>query len=112
MIHLARNTVITLTDGAHTFTVPIESGDVTFTPAPVAPKRPIPSLAEIGPDDAPLLGHLIVVASDLARRLGLDRGIGGALDGPSSYFMKSPPRQLSDHDAREATLDFIVNGQA
>lgn len=40
----------------------------------VIPKRPIPSLAEIGPDDAPLLGHLIVVANDLARRLGLDRG--------------------------------------
>jgi histidine triad (HIT) family protein len=40
----------------------------------VIPKRPIPSLAEIGPDDAPVLGHLIVVASDLARRLGLDRG--------------------------------------
>jgi histidine triad (HIT) family protein len=40
----------------------------------VIPKRPIPSLAEIGPDDAPLLGHLVVVANDLARRLGLDRG--------------------------------------
>ncbi len=42
MIRLARNTVITLTDGAHTFTVPIESGDVAFTPAPVAPTRPNP----------------------------------------------------------------------
>jgi histidine triad (HIT) family protein len=40
----------------------------------VIPKRPIPSLAEIGPDDAPLLGHLVVVANDLARRIGLDRG--------------------------------------
>ena len=40
----------------------------------VIPKRPIPSLANIGPDDAPLLGHLVVVAHDLARRLGLDRG--------------------------------------
>jgi len=40
----------------------------------VIPKRPIPSLAEIGSDDAPLLGHLVVVANELARRLGLDRG--------------------------------------
>jgi histidine triad (HIT) family protein len=40
----------------------------------VIPKRAIPSLADIGPDDAPLLGHLVVVAKDLARRLGLDRG--------------------------------------
>jgi hypothetical protein len=37
----------------------------------------------------------------------LDRGIGGALVGPSSYFMKSPPQQFADHIARELTLQFI-----
>lgn len=40
----------------------------------VIPKRPIPSLADVASADAPLLGHLVVVASELARRLGLDRG--------------------------------------
>jgi myo-inositol-1-phosphate synthase len=41
----------------------------------------------------------------------MDRGIGGALTGPSSYFMKSPPQQFTDNEARERTLAFIA-GQA
>jgi histidine triad (HIT) family protein len=40
----------------------------------VIPKKPIPSLAHATPEDAALLGHLVVVATELARRLGLDRG--------------------------------------
>jgi histidine triad (HIT) family protein len=40
----------------------------------VIPKRPIVSLAETGPDDADLLGHLVLVATQLARSLGLDDG--------------------------------------
>lgn len=40
----------------------------------VIPKRPIASLAEVGADDAELLGHLVVVATRLAVKLGLDRG--------------------------------------
>jgi myo-inositol-1-phosphate synthase len=39
-------------------------------------------------------------------RLGLDRGLGGALVGPSSYFMKSPPVQFTDGEARARTLRF------
>jgi len=33
-------------------------------------------------------------------KLALDRGIGGPLEGPSAYFMKSPPVQHRDEDAR------------
>jgi myo-inositol-1-phosphate synthase len=40
-------------------------------------------------------------------KLGLDRGLGGPLLGPSSYFMKSPPEQYTDNEARERTLRFI-----
>jgi len=40
----------------------------------VIPKRPIPSLAEVTEADEPLLGHLVAVASSLARTLGLDDG--------------------------------------
>jgi histidine triad (HIT) family protein len=40
----------------------------------VIPKRPIPSLAEVTTADEPLLGHLVAVASSLARKLGLDNG--------------------------------------
>jgi myo-inositol-1-phosphate synthase len=41
-------------------------------------------------------------------KLALDRRIGGALTGPSSYFMKSPPQQFTDQEARERTLRFIA----
>jgi histidine triad (HIT) family protein len=40
----------------------------------VIPKRPIPSLADVTAADEPLLGHLVGVASSLARKLGLDNG--------------------------------------
>lgn len=40
----------------------------------VIPKRPVESLAGVVAGDAGLLGHLVVVATQLARRLGLDSG--------------------------------------
>ncbi len=40
-------------------------------------------------------------------KLGLDRGLVGTLVGPSSYFMKSPPRQLHDDVAHERVEAFI-----
>src|SRR3546814_2307751 len=49
----------------------------------------------------------IVIDAVRCAKLALDRGIGGALVGPSSYFMKSPPRQFTDAEARERTLRFI-----
>src|SRR4051794_25129644 len=50
----------------------------------------------------------VVIDAVRCAKLALDRGIGGALVGPSSYFMKSPPQQFSDHDARGKTLEFIA----
>jgi myo-inositol-1-phosphate synthase len=49
----------------------------------------------------------VVIDAVRCAKLALDRGIGGALVGPSSYFMKSPPQQFDDHVARELTLQFI-----
>ena len=49
----------------------------------------------------------VVIDAVRCAKLALDRGIGGALIGPSSYFMKSPPQQFTDEDARERTLRFI-----
>ena len=40
----------------------------------VIPRKPIPSLAEATADDAPLLGHLVLVATQLARTLDLGEG--------------------------------------
>ncbi|WP_241665558.1 inositol-3-phosphate synthase [Teichococcus oryzae] len=49
----------------------------------------------------------IVIDAVRCARLALDRGLSGALAAPSSYFMKSPPRQYTDQEARERTLRFI-----
>jgi len=40
-------------------------------------------------------------------KLAMDRGIGGPLIAPSSYFMKTPPKQFKDEIAREKTEAFI-----
>ncbi len=50
----------------------------------------------------------VVIDAVRCAQLALDRGVGGALTGPSSYFMKSPPQQFTDHVARQLTLDFIA----
>jgi myo-inositol-1-phosphate synthase len=50
----------------------------------------------------------VVIDAVRCAKLALDRGIGGALIGPSSYFMKSPPQQFTDHEARERTIEFIA----
>ncbi|HVI30628.1 inositol-3-phosphate synthase [Phenylobacterium sp.] len=49
----------------------------------------------------------IVIDAVRCAKLGLDRRLGGPLLGPSSYFMKSPPEQYTDNEARERTLRFI-----
>ena len=53
-----------------------------------------------------------VVDAVRCAKLALDRGIGGPLVGPSSYFMKSPPQQFTDAEARERTLAFIAGDRA
>jgi myo-inositol-1-phosphate synthase len=49
----------------------------------------------------------VVIDAVRCAKLGLDRGLAGPLLGPSSYFMKSPPEQYTDNEARERTLQFI-----
>jgi len=50
----------------------------------------------------------IVIDGVRCAKLALDRGLSGALYAPSSYFMKSPPEQYSDSDARIKTEVFIA----
>lgn len=40
----------------------------------VVPRKPIPRLAEAAPTDQALLGHLLLTAAEVARRLGLSGG--------------------------------------
>ena len=49
----------------------------------------------------------IVIDAVRCAKLAMDRKIGGALTGPSSYFMKSPPQQFTDNEARDRTIRFI-----
>jgi len=49
----------------------------------------------------------VVVDAVRCCKLAIDRGVGGALVGPSAYFMKSPPVQYPDDVARSMTEDFI-----
>ena len=49
----------------------------------------------------------VVIDAVRCAKLAMDRGVGGALSGPSSYFMKSPPKQCTDEEARRRTRDFI-----
>jgi myo-inositol-1-phosphate synthase len=49
------------------------------------------------------------IVTDAVRccKLALNHGVGGQIDGPSSYLMKSPKNQRPDDDARIATEAFI-----
>ena len=49
----------------------------------------------------------VVIDAIRCIRLALDAGIGGALLGPSAYFMKSPPVQYSDDVARQMVEEYI-----
>src|ERR1700716_1505198 len=64
----------------------------------------VPLSAELKLDvwDSPNSAGVVIDAVRCAK-LALDRGVGGALIGPSSYFMKSPPQQFADDEARQRT---------
>ena len=49
----------------------------------------------------------VIIDALRAAKIAKDRGIGGPLLSASSYFMKSPPEQYSDSEARLAVEDFI-----
>jgi myo-inositol-1-phosphate synthase len=50
----------------------------------------------------------IVIDAVRCCKLALNHGVGGQLDGPSSYLMKSPHTQRPDDEARDATEEFIA----
>jgi myo-inositol-1-phosphate synthase len=56
--------------------------------------------------DSPNSAGIVIDAVRLAK-LALDNGIGGSLEGPSAYLMKSPPKQLRDDEAYDAVEQFI-----
>jgi len=57
--------------------------------------------------DSPNSAGVVIDALRCAK-IALDRGIGGPLAGPSAYFMKSPPVQYRDEEARDLVEDFAA----
>jgi myo-inositol-1-phosphate synthase len=49
----------------------------------------------------------VIIDAVRAAKIAMDRGIGGPILSASSYFMKSPPVQYSDSEAKQAVEDFI-----
>jgi len=60
--------------------------------------------------DSPNSGGVVIDAIRCCK-LALDRGLKGALVAPSAYFMKSPPVQYTDDEARRMVEEFIVSNQ-
>ena len=56
--------------------------------------------------DSPNSAGVMIDAIRCAK-IGLDRGLAGPLIEPSAYFMKSPPVQYTDDEARRKVLEFI-----
>jgi myo-inositol-1-phosphate synthase len=50
----------------------------------------------------------VVIDAIRCCKLALNNGVSGALFGPASYFMKSPPRQYTDTEAKDLTEKFII----
>ncbi|POM26319.1 Inositol-3-phosphate synthase [Actinomadura rubteroloni] len=49
----------------------------------------------------------VIIDAVRAAKIAKDRGVGGPILSASSYFMKSPPEQYNDDQAREAVEAFI-----
>ncbi len=58
-------------------------------------------------EDSPNSAGVVIDAIRCAK-LGLERGIGGPLEGPSAYYMKTPPTQMRDSVAYGLTEAFIL----
>jgi myo-inositol-1-phosphate synthase len=52
----------------------------------------------------------VVIDAIRCCKLAMDRGMAGSLVAPSAYFMKSPPRQFTDDQARQMVEEFIAQG--
>jgi myo-inositol-1-phosphate synthase len=56
--------------------------------------------------DSPNSAGIVIDAVRLAK-LALLNGVAGALEGPSAYLMKSPPKQIQDDEAHDLVEAFI-----
>jgi myo-inositol-1-phosphate synthase len=71
--------------------------------------QPIELELRLSVQDSPNSAGVVIDAVRCAK-LARDRGLAGAIDAASAWFMKSPPRQRRDEDARLALEAFIAGG--
>ncbi len=67
---------------------------------------PIDLEMRLSVQDSPNSAGVVIDAIRCAK-LGLARGVGGPLEAPSAYYMKSPPTQMRDSVAREQCDEFM-----
>ncbi len=68
---------------------------------------PIDLELRLSVEDSPNSAGVVIDAIRMVK-LAQDRGIGGPLTSPSSYFMKHPPTQFTDSQAYEMVEEFIA----
>ena len=68
---------------------------------------PIELELRLSVQDSPNSAGVVIDAVRCAK-LALQRGLGGPIEPVSAYYMKSPPKQMRDSDAREACEAFIA----
>ena len=71
--------------------------------------EPIELELRLSVQDSPNSAGVVIDAVRCAK-LGLERGLAGPLESPSAYYMKSPPRQMRDEEARCEVEAFIGEG--
>ena len=54
----------------------------------------------------------VVIDAVRCAKIAKDRGLSGPIVAPSSYFMKSPPVQYTDDEARQLVEDFIAGEES
>jgi myo-inositol-1-phosphate synthase len=54
----------------------------------------------------------VVIDAVRCAKLALERGLSGPMIAPSSYFMKTPPKQFKDSICRDMTEAFIRGEEA
>ena len=69
--------------------------------------QPIELELRLSVQDSPNSAGVVIDAVRCAK-LALDRGLAGPIESASAYYMKSPPRQLRDEEARRALEEFIA----
>ena len=73
--------------------------------------QPIELELRLSVQDSPNSAGVVIDAIRCAK-LALDRGLAGPLEAASAWYMKSPPRQMRDGEARVALEAFLADADA